>query len=103
MIFSRQPCFRPRFDGAGQIFIGVDGQDDHVGFGGGGGGVLPQRRITQVIEFPPGAFKIEVVEQSEAIAETQSAVPGSDVVVSNYQLQGIFRVPRRISQSGVGY
>ena len=103
MIFSRQPCFRPRFHCGGQIFIDVNGQDDHVGFGSGVDSLLPQGRIPQMIELPPGAFEIEVAEQlfREAIAELRSSVSGSDVVVSDHQVKGTFRVPERISLSGV--
>jgi len=103
LIFSRQPCFRPSFHGDGQFFVGVAGQDYHVGFGSGVDGPLPQCRITQLIELPPGAFEIEVAEQlfREAIAELQGSVSGSDVVVSDHQVEGTFRVPRGISLSGV--
>jgi hypothetical protein len=103
LIFSRQPCFRPSFHGDGQFFVGVGGQDYHIGFGSGVDSLLPQGRITQVIELPPGAFKIEVAEQlfRKAIAELRSSVSGSDVVISDHQVKGTFRVPERISMSGV--
>jgi hypothetical protein len=81
----------------------MDGEDNHVGFGRGVGGLLPQCRVTQVIELPPGAFEIVVVGQffREAIAELQRSVPGRDVVVSDQQVKGIFRGPGRTSLSGV--
>jgi hypothetical protein len=81
----------------------VGGQDYHIGFGSGVDSLLPQCRIMQLIKLPPRAFEIEVAEQlfREAIAELQSPVSRSDVLVSNHQVKGMFRVPRGISRSGV--
>ncbi len=95
LIAAREPGFDPGFGQGRHGIAGAEAHDDHVGFGGGFGGLVAEGGVAEQIEAPPSALEIVVVEEvlGEVIVELHRLVAGFGVFVGNHKIKGVLRFP----------
>jgi len=95
VVFAGQPSVDPKAGEFRQGVAGAQADDEHVGFGGSIGRLIAESGVAKVIEAPPSALKIVVVEEvlGQVIVELHGLVSSGGILVSDDEVEGVFGLP----------